>query len=110
MAKFCQTSLNSLSISRYYLRYFPCLTAIYLIFITIFKMRTRPSISNNEPKQSSAIMLVVAAQSMIILAERPTLDTQVGTYDHRHGSHKEYSNATLFVAEIGVLKRYCLDR
>ena len=43
MAKFCQTSSNSLLISRYYLRYFPCLTAIYLIFITIFKMRTRPS-------------------------------------------------------------------
>ncbi|GAF58580.1 hypothetical protein JCM18902_1384 [Psychrobacter sp. JCM 18902] len=50
MAKFCQTSLNSLSISRYYLRYFPYLTAIYLIFMTIFKMRTRPSISNNEQK------------------------------------------------------------
>ncbi|MDN3503941.1 hypothetical protein QL982_14510, partial [Psychrobacter sp. 5A.1] len=26
-----------------YLHYFPCLTAIYLIFITIFKMRTRPN-------------------------------------------------------------------
>ncbi|MFT7322206.1 MAG: hypothetical protein ACI8R1_000320, partial [Psychrobacter glaciei] len=29
-------------ISRYYLRYFSCLTAIYLIFITIFEMKTRP--------------------------------------------------------------------
>jgi len=38
MAKFCQTSLNSWLISRYY----PRLTAIYLIFITIFEMRTRP--------------------------------------------------------------------
>ena len=43
MAKFCQTSSTSLLISRYYLRYFPYLTVIYLIFITIFKMRTRPS-------------------------------------------------------------------
>ena len=43
MAKFCQTSLNSWLISRYYLRYFPRLTAIYLIFITIFEMSTRPS-------------------------------------------------------------------
>jgi len=42
MAKFCQTSSNSWLISRYYLRYFPCLTAIYLIFITIFEMKTRP--------------------------------------------------------------------
>ena len=43
MAKSCQTSSNSGLISRYYLRYFPCLTAIYLIFITIFEMKTRPS-------------------------------------------------------------------
>ena len=43
MDKSCQTASNSWLISRYYLRYFPCLTAIYLIFITIFKMRTRPS-------------------------------------------------------------------
>ena len=43
IAKFCQTSSNSWSISRYYLHYFPRLTAIYLIFITIFKMRTRPN-------------------------------------------------------------------
>ena len=42
MAKSCQTSSNSGLISRYYLRYFPCLTAIYLIFITIFEMKTRP--------------------------------------------------------------------
>ncbi len=42
MAKFCQASSNSLLISRYYLRYFSCLTAIYLMFITIFKVRTRP--------------------------------------------------------------------
>ncbi|GAF61761.1 hypothetical protein JCM18903_1789 [Psychrobacter sp. JCM 18903] len=42
MAKFCQTSSNSLAISRYYLRYFPYLTAIYLIFINIFKMKARP--------------------------------------------------------------------
>ncbi len=42
MAKSCQTSSNSWLISRYYLRYFPCLTAIYLIFITIFEMKTRP--------------------------------------------------------------------
>ena len=42
MVKFCQTSSNSLAISRYYLRYFPCLTAIYLIFITIFKIKIRP--------------------------------------------------------------------
>jgi len=44
MAKLCQTASNSFLISRYYLRYFPCLTAIYLIFIAIFKMRTCPSI------------------------------------------------------------------
>ena len=41
-AKFCQTSSNSWLISRYYLHYFPRLTAIYLIFITIFEMKTRP--------------------------------------------------------------------
>ena len=47
MAKSCQTSLNSWLISRYYLRYFPCLTTIYLIFITIFEMKTCPrSIAN----------------------------------------------------------------
>ena len=45
MAKFCQTSSNSWLISRYYLRYFPRLTAIYLIFMTIFKMRTHPKIA-----------------------------------------------------------------
>ncbi len=43
MAKSCQTSSNSGLISRYYLRYFPCLTAIYLIFITIFEMKTCPN-------------------------------------------------------------------
>ncbi len=43
MAKSCQTSSNSGLISRYYLRYFPCLTAIYLIFITIFEMKIRPN-------------------------------------------------------------------
>ncbi len=43
MAKSCQTLSNSWLISRYYLRYFPCLTAIYLIFITIFEMKTRPN-------------------------------------------------------------------
>ncbi|MEH6666638.1 MAG: hypothetical protein V7689_02610 [Psychrobacter sp.] len=42
MAKSCQTSSNSWLISRYYLRYFSCLTAIYLIFTTIFEMKTRP--------------------------------------------------------------------
>ena len=46
MAKSCQTSSNSWLISRYYLRYFPCLTAIYLIFITIFEMKTRPNLFN----------------------------------------------------------------
>ena len=45
IAKSCQTSSNSGLISRYYLRYFSCLTAIYLIFITIFEMKTRPSTS-----------------------------------------------------------------
>ena len=40
-AKFCQTSSSSWLISRYYLHYFPRLTAIYLIFITIFEMKTR---------------------------------------------------------------------
>jgi len=53
MAKFCQTSLNSWLISRYYLRYFPRLTAIYLIFITIFEMRTRP---RGIFRQSSALL------------------------------------------------------
>ena len=43
MAKSCQTSSNSGLIPRYCLRYFPCLTAIYLIFITIFGMKTRPT-------------------------------------------------------------------
>ncbi|MEK6203647.1 MAG: hypothetical protein N2B04_06300, partial [Psychrobacter sp.] len=43
MVKSCQTASNSWLISRYYLRYFSCLTAIYLIFITIFEMKTRPS-------------------------------------------------------------------
>ena len=45
MAKFCQTSSNSLLISRHYLCYCPCLTAIYLILVTTFKMRTRPKIA-----------------------------------------------------------------
>jgi len=45
MAKFCQTSSNSLLISRYYLRYCLCLAAIYLIFVTISKMRKRPDIA-----------------------------------------------------------------
>ncbi|MFT7324234.1 MAG: hypothetical protein ACI8R1_002386, partial [Psychrobacter glaciei] len=43
MAKSCQTSSNSWLISRYYLHSFSCLTAIYLILITIFEMKTRPS-------------------------------------------------------------------
>ena len=46
MAKSGQTVSNSWLISQYYLRYFPCLTVIYLIFIAIFKTRTRPSQSN----------------------------------------------------------------
>ncbi len=41
--KFCQASLNSWLISRDYPRYFSRLTAIYLIFIIVFKMKTRPS-------------------------------------------------------------------
>jgi len=45
--KFCQATSNSWFISRYYLCYFPCLTAIYLILIIIFKMRTRPSRHDN---------------------------------------------------------------
>ena len=43
MAKPCQTASNRWLISRYYLHYFPRLTAIYLIFITIFEMKIRPS-------------------------------------------------------------------
>ena len=43
MAQFCQTASNRLLVSRYYLRYFSRLTAIYLIFISIFEMRTHPS-------------------------------------------------------------------
>ena len=42
MAQFCQTASNRLLVSRYYLRYFSRLTAIYLIFISIFEMKTRP--------------------------------------------------------------------
>ena len=61
MAKFCQTSLNSWLISRYYLRYFPRLTAIYLIFITIFEMRTRP---RGIFRQSSALLNTVKKTSI----------------------------------------------
>ena len=43
IVKSCQTTSNIKSISRYYLYYFPCLAAIYLIFITIFRLGTRPS-------------------------------------------------------------------
>ncbi len=57
MAKSCQTSSNSWLISRYYLRYFSCLTAIYLIFIAIFEMKTRPSLGRrllaSRPSQTS---------------------------------------------------------
>ncbi len=60
MAKFCQTSLNSWLISRYYLRYFPRLTAIYLIFITIFEMRTRP---RGIFRQSSALLNTIKKTS-----------------------------------------------
>ena len=61
MAKFCQTSLNSWLISRYYLRYFPRLTAIYLIFITIFEMRTRP---RGIFRQSSALLNTIKKTSI----------------------------------------------
>ena len=61
MAKFCQTSLNSWLISRYYLRYFPRLTAIYLIFITIFELRTRP---RGIFRQSSALLNTIKKTSI----------------------------------------------
>ena len=63
MAKSCQTSSNSGSISRYYLRYFPCLTAIYLIFIPIFEMKTRPRTFDYfmmKTRKSSAYVFFIA--------------------------------------------------
>ena len=54
MAKSCKTASNSRLISRYYLRYFACLAAIDLIFVTILKMRTRlRRISTIEQQEAS---------------------------------------------------------
>jgi len=47
MGKSYQMASNSWLTSRYNLRYFLCLTTVYSIFITTFKMKTRP-IENKE--------------------------------------------------------------